>query len=120
MKELVREVRRHAHDDRLLDLSGGLQSTIARLDALLAQHAPPGADDADASTATVPGLVDALLGVIAIRNRLASAFEGTPIVTAIAPDEGTAARSPRAPAATAIAPDESTAARSPRVESLLR
>ncbi len=111
MKELHREVRRHAHDDRWLDLCGGLQSTIARLDALLARYAPP---TADGSPVTAPGLVDALLGVIAIRNRLAAAFEGTVVDTAIA------ARSPRAPVATAVAPDDSTAAGSPRAESLLR
>lgn len=82
MKQLAREVRRHEHDDRLLDLVGGLASTITRLDALLARYAPAGSEG---SSTCAPDLVDAVLGVIAIRNRLAAAFEAAAMTGEPAP-----------------------------------
>jgi crotonobetainyl-CoA:carnitine CoA-transferase CaiB-like acyl-CoA transferase len=68
MTELHRELRRHAHDGKLLDLCGGLQRTLDRLDALLASYAAGDGPPIDSP------LVEAMLGIIAIRNRLGDAF----------------------------------------------
>ena len=72
MTELHRVVRRYAHDTKLVELLGGLHAAISRLDAVLARYAP-GEPDA-AATAGSPEVVDLMLGVIAIRDRLAAAM----------------------------------------------
>lgn len=93
MKHLAREMRHHAHDERLLDLCSGLHSTIARLDALLARYAPA---DGEGPRTHAPELVDAVLGAIAIRNRIAATLEAA-----------AATGAPTAPAAPVVANGES-------------
>jgi hypothetical protein len=92
--ELHRAVRCYAHDGKLIDLLGGLQSAIDRLDALLARYAPADVDAAAASLApcAMPApagsraWTDALLGAIAIRNHLARALiAGAAAAAAAAP-----------------------------------
>lgn len=80
--ELHRVVRRYAHDGKLIDLLGGLQAAIGRIDAVLARHAPEEPDASPGSLASralpaPPGSrewTDAVLGAIAIRDHLARAL----------------------------------------------
>lgn len=71
--QLHRVLPGYAHDDTFLDLAAGLHVVIERLDAVLARHAPPGAAS-DAPAAADP-VVTALLGLIAIRDRLVAALD---------------------------------------------
>lgn len=68
-------------DHAFLELALGVRSTIARLDRLLERHAPEDGDSGD-SGASEPGELDrttaALLGAIAIRDRLLAALDGVP------------------------------------------
>jgi hypothetical protein len=65
-------------DHAFLELALGLRSTIARLDRLLERYAP----EPEASDAPEPGELDrstaAVLGVIAIRNRLLAELDALP------------------------------------------
>jgi crotonobetainyl-CoA:carnitine CoA-transferase CaiB-like acyl-CoA transferase len=61
-------VHHPGHDDKLLDLCSGIEVLLARFDALLDTHA-----SGDGAAVDSP-LVDAVLGMIAIRNRLAATF----------------------------------------------
>jgi hypothetical protein len=66
--EVNRVTRRYAHDGKLVDLLAGLHTAITRIDAVLGRYAPPEPQAAD--PAGSPELIDAILGVIAIRDRL--------------------------------------------------
>jgi hypothetical protein len=61
-------VHHPGHDDKLLDLCSGLEVVLARFDALLDAYA------AGDGPAVESPLVDAVLGMIAIRKRLATTF----------------------------------------------
>lgn len=74
MSALHRVVSQHAHDHKLLDLCSGLQRTIERFDALLAAHVTSDGPPLDCE------LVHVVLGAIAIRNRLSSAFDVEPAI----------------------------------------
>jgi hypothetical protein len=81
--EVERVVRGDSHDDAFLGLACGLRAAISRFDELLAQYAPP--KDARApDEERAPELVELLLGMIAIRERLASVTE-VPVATLAAP-----------------------------------
>jgi hypothetical protein len=92
--ELHRAVRRYAHDERLIDLLGGLHAAVARLDGLLARHAPCDVDAAAGSSApsALPApadaraWTDAVLGAIAIRDHLARALLAGAAAAAAAPE----------------------------------
>ncbi len=62
-------------DHAFLELALGLRSTIARVDRLLERHAPEHGGDAPAE---LDDTTAALLGVIALRNRLVAAFDALP------------------------------------------
>lgn len=69
MSELARSIEAHVHDWRLLDVALGLRSAIDRLDVILAEHtATPAPEPLDVE------LVDAVLGLVAIRDHLAAAL----------------------------------------------
>ncbi|HEY5920012.1 MAG TPA: hypothetical protein VIV11_00015 [Kofleriaceae bacterium] len=68
MSFLHEAVHHPGHDDKLLDLCSGIEVLLARFDALLEAHAV-----GDGPAVASP-LVDAVLGMIAIRNRLAATF----------------------------------------------
>lgn len=74
MTELHRMVSRETQDAKLLDLACGLRSLVERFDRLLATYVP-GEPDEDALR-DEDALVVAILGAIAIRNRLEAAFAG--------------------------------------------
>jgi hypothetical protein len=78
MTALHRELRQHAHDSKLLDLCSGLQRVVERFDAVLVEHARSEDAPTRDHVLTDAMLVDAVLGAIAIRNRLASAFAAAP------------------------------------------
>lgn len=82
--ELHRVLPGYTHDDTFLALAAGLHVVIARFDELVAVHAPAGVDAAPRGDH--PGeLVDALLGAIVIRTRLAAAFAHHASATATRP-----------------------------------
>ena len=68
MSVLHEAVHHPGHDQELLDLCGGLEVLLARFDAVLSSHAV-----GDGPPIESP-LIDAVLGMIAIRNRLAATF----------------------------------------------
>jgi hypothetical protein len=61
-------VHHPGHDHKLLDLCSGLEVLLARFDAVLSSHAV-----GDGPPIESP-LVDVVLGMIAIRNRLVATF----------------------------------------------
>ena len=68
MSVLHEAIHHPGHDDKLLDLCSGLEVVLARFDALLDAYAT-----GDGPAVESP-LVDAVLGMVAIRNRLAATF----------------------------------------------
>ncbi|MGE5185787.1 MAG: hypothetical protein ACM31C_27190 [Acidobacteriota bacterium] len=62
-------------DHVFLELALGLRSTLARVDRLLDRHAP---EHGAGAPAELDDTTAALLGVIAIRNRLAAACDALP------------------------------------------
>lgn len=83
-----------AERDPLLHLALGALACVARLDALVERHAPPG-DGGDGGSGTagpVPDDVAVVLGVLAVRARLLRALE--PIATPAEPRPAATATRP--------------------------
>ncbi len=68
MSVLHEAVHHTGHDHELLDLCSGLEVVLARFDALLETHAVGDGPVVESH------LVDAVLGMIAIRRRLGATF----------------------------------------------
>lgn len=70
MTELHRTLARSTQDGRWHDLLSGVRGACDHLDAVLARYVPGQAGEGGAS----PAFVDALLGLVALRERLAAVW----------------------------------------------
>lgn len=73
-----RALERYARDEAFADLVAGLGSTAARFDRLLARFAPARESGGDGEGVEAPeDLMALVLGMIAIRTRLAAAIDAS-------------------------------------------